>query len=94
MRESSIEQSVCRYAKQRGFLVYKFTSPAQRGVPDRLFVNKNGVTGFIEFKAPGNRPTELQMHHLNLLRVQGAFAEWCDSVAEGKRLIDELAERT
>jgi hypothetical protein len=34
------------------------------------------------------------MHHINLLRFQGAFAEWCDTVAEGKRLIDELAERT
>jgi hypothetical protein len=34
------------------------------------------------------------MHHINLLRLQGAFAEWCDTVAEGKRLIDELAERT
>lgn len=94
MRESTIERNVCTYAKSLGFLVYKFTSPAQRGVPDRIFINPNGVTGYIEFKAPGKRPTPLQMHELNTLRVQGCFAEWCDSVEEGRRLVDELNERT
>jgi hypothetical protein len=34
------------------------------------------------------------MHEINAMRIQGCFAEWCDSVEEGKRLVDELAERT
>lgn len=94
MRESTIERNVCTYAKSLGFLVYKFTSPAQRGVPDRIFINPSGVTGYIEFKASGKRPTPLQMHELNTLRVQGCFAEWCDSLEEGRRLVDELAQLT
>ena len=93
MRESAIESKVCAYAKGKGCLVYKFVSPAQKGVPDRLLVTASGEVGFIEFKAPGQKPTALQTHHLNLLRVQGCFAEWCDSVEEGKRLVDELVSK-
>jgi hypothetical protein len=33
--EKVIEAKVNAYAQSKGFLVYKFTSPARRAVPDR-----------------------------------------------------------
>lgn len=77
--EKSIELKVCRWARDNGWLVYKFTSPSQRGVPDRLFI-KDGRVVFIEFKRPGHRPTRLQAYHINTLVRAGVIAEWADSV--------------
>ena len=53
MLEKQIEAKVCEYAKTKGVLVYKFTSPARAAVPDRLMtipglrliqVNTDGLT--------------------------------------------------
>ena len=52
MRESKIEKEVSRYAKDKGWLTYKFKSPGQRGVPDKIFM-RNGIMFLIEFKATG-----------------------------------------
>ena len=38
MLEKQIESKVCDYAKSKGVLAYKFTSPARAAVPDRLFI--------------------------------------------------------
>ena len=38
MLEKQIERKVCDYAKNKGLLAYKFTSPARAAVPDRLFI--------------------------------------------------------
>ena len=59
MRESEIEKKVSNYAKTQGWLSYKFVSPSNRGVPDRIYL-KAGKCIFIEFKAPKKKPTKLQ----------------------------------
>jgi len=38
MLERDIERKVCEMAKVAGWLAFKFVSPAQRGVPDRIFI--------------------------------------------------------
>lgn len=92
MRESTIEASVCAYAKKQGCLVYKFTSPSQRGVPDRIIVTPNGVVGFLELKAPGQKPTTLQIYELERLRAKHARVHWVDNVEDGKAFVDLLLE--
>lgn len=77
--EKDIEKKVCAWAKQQGCLVYKFTSPSQRSVPDRMFVLPYGTVVFIEFKAPGKVPTELQRKELLKLTDQGVRASWSDN---------------
>ena len=47
--EKDIEAKVCLYARDKGMLTYKFTSPARAAVPDRMFIYKGRVF-FIEFK--------------------------------------------
>lgn len=77
--EKDIEAEVCRWAKAQGILVYKFTSPTRRSVPDRLFVLPGGRVCFIEFKAPGKKPTVQQNRELNKLIGNAAYVTWTDS---------------
>lgn len=89
MLEKTIEKKVCDYAKKQGCLVYKFVSPAHRGVPDRMFITPKGRVFFIEFKAPGKRPTPLQTHELIKLNNHNVYAVWADCFEEGKGAVDE-----
>lgn len=79
--ESSIERAVCERAfKRLGLVSIKLNGPGWRGWPDRLFVLENGRTMFIEFKAKGKKPTELQKVRHQLLRNFGHQVEVCDDV--------------
>lgn len=81
MRESLIERKCCQWAKAQGWLVFKFVSPNNRGVPDRLFI-KDGHHVFVEFKAPGKQPTALQHRTAERMREQGAKVYVIDSVED------------
>ena len=81
MRESLIERKCCQWAKAQGWLVFKFVSPSNRGVPDRLFI-KDGRHVFIEFKAPGKHPTALQQRTAEKMLEQGATVYVIDSVED------------
>lgn len=71
LRESWVEGKVVTWSKANGWLAFKFSSPSLRGVPDRLFI-KDGLVVFIEFKAPGKKPTPLQAATLAKLTKFGA----------------------
>ena len=89
MRESTIERAVCAYAKSKGCLTLKLSGQNQKGQPDRMFL-RDGRVMFIEFKAPGKRPTALQARWLDRLTDQDFYASNCDDIEAGKRLIDLL----
>jgi hypothetical protein len=56
-------------------------SATPAGFPDLVgVVPPQGWAIYVEVKAPGNRPTELQTRMLELLRNKGAIAFWADSV--------------
>jgi len=88
--EKDIEKKIVAYAKSKGCIVRKFTSPAQRAVPDRIIVTPRGVVGFLEVKRPGNKPTPLQYREMELLSENGAPVEWHDSAEGAKEFIDYL----
>lgn len=88
MLEKQIEQRVCDYAKSKGWLVYKFTSPNRAAVPDRLFIAPGGRVIFCEFKAPGKKPTSPQAREHQRLREQGVPVYVVDDVVMGKAMID------
>jgi len=85
MRESTIEKKVSDFAKDQGWLSYKFTSPSNRGVPDRLYL-KEGVCIFIEFKATGKKPSKLQDKIIGRIRDQGFIVFVIDNVGNGKSI--------
>ena len=92
MLEKHIEAKVCDYAKQRGLLVYKFTSPARAAVPDRLFILPSGRMFFCEFKREGQKPTPPQEREHHRLRQHGVSVWVIDNVDAGLRMIDEMLE--
>lgn len=91
-QESKIESAVCKYAQSKGCYVRKFSSPSRAGVPDRLFLTPNGLVFFIEFKAPGKRPTALQQREIDEIENRHGLAKWVDSVEEGKFYVDQLCK--
>ena len=60
MRESEIEQHLIWHVKRLGGKAYKFTSPSNRGVADRVICLPDGSTWFVEVKAPRGRLSKLQ----------------------------------
>ena len=87
MRESTIEREVCAYAKTKGCLTLKLSGQNQKGQPDRMFLFSGRVL-FVEFKAPGKKPTALQARWLDRLSEHTFHTACCDDIESGKRLID------
>lgn len=87
IRESTIEAKVVKYAQSKGWKVYKFVSPGNRAVPDRIFI-KQGLVGMIEFKAPGKIPTKLQQKVIRELQSEKIPVSIVDSVELGKEVIN------
>jgi hypothetical protein len=58
--EKTIEAALIRRVTKLGGLCEKFVSPGRRSVPDRLVTLPGGRIIFVEVKAPGKGPTELQ----------------------------------
>lgn len=86
--EKQIERNVRDYAKERGMLVYKFTSPERAAVPDRLFITPKGRAWFIEFKREGARATAPQMREHDRLRGHGVTVFVVDTVDKGRAAVD------
>jgi hypothetical protein len=89
--EKDIEKRVKEYAREKGLLAYKFTSPMRAAVPDDLLVCKNGRVVFVEFKRKGKVPTPAQLREHERLRGHNVPVYVIDDVDSGKRLIDVLA---
>lgn len=79
-QESRLEKWAKKEAEKRGWLSFKFVSPSQRGVPDRIFIAPLSEDGwmngeknivFVEFKAPKKEPTKLQQHWINTMHGFG-----------------------
>lgn len=88
MLESKIEKTVSEYARSKGFLSFKFTSPSHAGVCDRMFISSTGKVWFIEFKREGGKPTPLQVRHHQTLVERGVTVYVVDSIALGKEVVD------
>ena len=60
MLEKQIEAHLVKRVKALGGVAYKFTSPAHRGVADRVVCLPDGSTWFVELKTEGGRLSPLQ----------------------------------
>lgn len=86
--EKDIEKRVCEFARSKGVLVYKFTSPNKRSVPDRIFIPPDSPVFFVEFKRLGCVPTPAQEVEIAKIRKQGVKVFVVDNVEAGKQMID------
>ena len=72
MKESTIEARLVREVKKRGGLCYKFTSPGNPGVPDRIVILPGGTTVYVELKTEIGRLAKIQKWQIEELRKRGA----------------------
>lgn len=84
--EKDVEEKWCKVARSHGWKAYKFSSPGNSSVPDRMFI-RDGFVFFIEFKRPGGTATDNQLEEHKELRRKGMlvwvidyfdkeFADW------------------
>lgn len=86
MRESAIEAYLRNEVRRIGGRAYKFVSPGNAGVPDRLVCLPGGRAIFVELKAPGRKPTQLQVRQHEVLKGLD-FPVW---VIDSKAGVDEF----
>lgn len=60
MKESQIEKYLVRKVREKGGLCYKFTSPGNPGVPDRIVITPDGRTIYVELKTDIGRLANIQ----------------------------------
>lgn len=72
MKESVIEAKMGRMVRGHGGLFYKFVSPGNPGVPDRIVVTPHGEVYFVELKTDTGRLAALQKWHRQELEKCGA----------------------
>lgn len=89
MLEKSVEQYLTRRIKEMGGRAYKFVSPGNAGVPDRLVCMPGGNVSFVELKAPGEKPRPLQIAAQMQLRMLGFTVETFDSTEQ----VDDFCEK-
>lgn len=90
MRERVVEQALVKAVKARGGICPKWVSPGLDGVPDRIVLLPHGRIGFVELKAPGERPRKLQEARLRLLRKLGYKSYVCDRVELIEGILEEI----
>lgn len=78
--EKDVEEKWCKIARRYGWLAYKFSSPGNSSVPDRMFI-RNGIVFYIEFKRPTKVATPNQEEEHKRIRKQQMMClviDWFD----------------
>ncbi len=94
MRESELERRFRRLAMQAGGKAYKFISPGNDGVPDRIVILPGGRIGFVELKRPGEVPRKLQQFQLGELERLGCYTAVVDSMEQAEAVISEIQKQS
>ncbi len=87
--EKQVEKRLQKKVKEIGGIAYKFISPGNSGVPDRIVVY-DGRTYFIELKRPGGVLTSLQHFQIEKLRRTGQDVRVLYNFDEVDCFVEEL----
>jgi hypothetical protein len=91
VRESDIEEYLRVQVKAAGGRAYKWVSPGNRGVPDRIISFPGNRVIFVELKAPGKKPTPAQSLQARRLSGNGHAVLLVDSKARVDEFIKNYA---
>lgn len=72
MKESQIERYLTNKVKEHGGLCFKFVSPGNPGVPDRIVITPAGRTIYVELKTEIGRLAKVQKWQRSELEKRGA----------------------
>ena len=89
MRESAIEALLVRAVHQTGGRCYKWVSPGNSGVPDRIVILPDSRVIFVELKTETGRTSALQDWQIGTLRGLGQTVR----VLHGRREVELFIQR-
>lgn len=90
MLEKEIERRMVQTVRERGGLCYKFVSPSNPGVPDRIIITPNGRVVFVELKTETGRLAKIQTWQLAEMRKRGADVRVAKGWPAVKALLEEV----
>lgn len=89
--EATLEARLVGSVRAAGGEAYKWSSPARRGVPDRLCVFPGGRVVAVELKGPRGRAHPLQQRAMQRLAALGLPVALVRSVADIEQMLQEIA---
>ena len=92
MKERDVEVLLRDGVKQLGGKAYKWVSPGNAGVPDRIVILPGGKVIFVELKQENGRLTRLQKVQQLTLRRMGVAAVTLRGAEDVKVYLDVLKE--
>jgi len=90
MTESQIEQKLGEMVKERGGLYYKFNSPGNPGVPDRIIITPDGRTIYVELKTAVGSLRRIQQWQIAEMKKRNADVRVIKGLAAAKEFIGEV----
>jgi len=88
--ESSVERKLRLGVQRLGGLCYKWVSPGNDGVPDRI-VMLEGKTWFVELKEVGGRLSPKQRIQIGRMKERGQDVSVLIGNEQVKNFLDEIA---
>ena len=90
MLEKEVEKFLVREVKKLGGISFKFISPGNAGVPDRIVILPNGRVVFAELKTDMAKLTKLQEVQIKKISDLGADARVLRGIEGVKEFINEI----
>ena len=90
MAEKDIEEYLRLGVKKLGGAAFKFTSPGNSGVPDRLIVMPGNRIYSVELKRPRGRTSPLQNRQISRLKDLGCRVLVVDSKESAERFLNDI----
>lgn len=90
MAEREIEKKLVDGVRKLGGRAYKFVSPGNDGVPDRIVVLPGRVPEFIELKTETGRLSSLQNVQIKKLKDLGQDVRVLYGLEDVKRFLEEM----
>ena len=73
MLEKEVEKFLVREVKKIGGVSFKFISPGNAGVPDRIVILPTGKVVFVELKTDKGKLTKLQEVQIKKIRLRSRY---------------------
>lgn len=90
MLEKELERKFVNILRKRGCIVYKFVSPGNAGVPDRLVITPDGKVHFAELKQRGKKMRPLQVMQAKRLAKNHVKVHLVDSMEAIRAFLQEV----
>lgn len=93
MLESTLERRFVNMVRKAGGRAYKFVSPGNLGVPDRIAILPRGRIWFVELKTETGHLSQVQKRQIDTLRSLGmnVFVLWGEKGLQ--RFREEVIDR-